>query len=909
MTGRAENSAVKRLFLVDGANCFFRAYYAIRPLSTSRGLPTNALYGFAQMLLKLIRDERPDFIAVCFDTKEPTFRDGIYADYKANRKAPPDDLAEQFPYMPRIAEALGIAVLASPGFEADDIMGTLADRFSKEGVSVTLVSGDKDLMQLVGDCVSIYDGMKGLWIGPKQVEERFGVGPDRVADVLALAGDQSDNVPGVPGIGPKTASRLVAEYGPVEEVIARASEIRGAAGEKVARHADAARLAKRLVTIDRSVPLEADLEGLEYRGPDAEKVRGLFRELEFTRLLDELAPSSTISYDKHRLITRENDLKNVVNLIRNKKILSLDLETDSLDPMRARIVGFALCWDEGEAAYVPVGHTAKGGGVAEGGLFAGAELPAAGQLPMGKVLDALRPVLADGGIMKVGQNLNYDLTILRREGIEVAGVEFDTMIASYLLDPSAGHGLDAMASVHLGHRTIRYSDVAGKGKQEIPFAAVSLDAARDYACEDADVALRLRGIFMGGIEREGLAELFRDVEMPLVGVLVAMQIAGMKVDAARLEAIGGEFSAEQAGLEREIYSLTGAEFNIGSPRQLGGILFERLGLKGGRKTKTGYSTGQEVLEELAAGHELPRLVLRWRSLGKLRSTYAEALAGLVNPATGRVHTTFNQAVTATGRLSSSEPNLQNIPARTEEGRRIREAFVAEPGHLLVSADYSQIELRVLAHMSGEGALIRAFAEGQDVHAITASGIFGVAQKDVTRAQRDVGKTVNFATIYGQTAYGLSRQLGIEPGEAARYIENYFRRYPRVAAYRDEVLARARSEGRVTTLLGRRRFLPDILSSNGQQRQVAERMAFNTIFQGTAADIIKIAMIDVHDGLPEVSPGARMIMQVHDELVVEAPERDAGAVQAFLKGVMEGAVDLGVPLVVDTGVGGNWAEAH
>jgi len=893
----------KKLYLIDGANYVFRAYYAMPGLSNSKGQPTGALYGFTNMLLKLLREEDPDYVAVCFDTAEPTFRDEMYDQYKANRKEPPDDLVEQFPLVEPIVEALSISVVRKPGFEADDLIGTLAKRYASKELDVVVVTGDKDLMQLVGPHVSILDEMKGLRIGSKEVQARFGVTPERVVDVLALAGDSSDNIPGVPGVGAKTASKLVADYGDVEELIGRAGEIKGAVGRKIAEPAEQARLSKRLVTIDTDVDLKIDLKDMRRAGPDPERARAIFKELEFAKILDQLAPESALSFEGYRLITQEKALKITLKSITDKGILSIDLETDSLDTMRARIAGFALCWAPGQAAYVPVGHVGGSPDLfGEGGL-------AAGQLPREIVFEALRPILADESVKKVGQNLNYDLTILRRLGFEVRGVGFDTMLASYLIDPSQGHGLDAMAARELGHTTVKYEEVAGKGAKQKLFTEITPADARDYACEDADVALRLSEILKLRIEEEGLTELLYDMEMPLLDVLIDMELAGMRVDEAALGDIGKEFQTELDGLMGRIHKLAGSEFNINSPKQLGVVLFEKLGLPGGKRTKTGFSTSQSVLEDLAAHHEMPSLILRWRSLGKLKSTYIDSLSELVNPETGRVHTTFNQATAATGRLSSSDPNLQNIPARTEEGRRIRAAFVADPGFVLISADYSQIELRVLAHLSREGALISAFKEDKDVHAITAAGLFGVKPADVTREQRAVGKTVNFATIYGQTSYGLAAQLGIGQGEAARYIDDYFAKYPAVAAYRDEILARARKDGKVTTILGRRRFFPDINSRNGQLRQIAERMAFNTVFQGSAADIIKIAMIDVHAGLAEVSADAKLLLQVHDELVVEAPEGDAGKVPEFVKGRMERAVELDVPLVVDVGQGPNWAEAH
>lgn len=899
----------KRLYLIDGANYAFRAFYAIRNLSNSKGFPTGALLGFTQMLLKLMREEEPDLVAVCFDTPEPTFRDELYADYKANRAEPPDDLVPQFPLFRPIVEALGIPVVEKPGFEADDVIGTLATRFAKEGIEVVVVSGDKDLMQLVGSGVSILDEMKQLRIGPKEVLERFGVGPDKVVEVLGLAGDASDNIPGVPGIGPKTATTLIQQYGSVEAVIAHAGELKGALAAKVQQNAEKARLSRKLVEIDTDVKLAVGEADLAPRGVDREKAHALFSELEFTRLLSELAPTSSIDRSHYLLVQDAKTLAEVVAKVRKAGRLSIDLETTSLDPMQATIVGFSLAWAPGEAAYVPVGHVAaaSGGAGTTGDLFGGQLAP--GQLPYDKVAKAVGELLADASIRKIGQNLNYDFTILTRLGFAINGDLFDTMLASYVLDPNASHGMDAMAQRLLDHKTITYEEVTGKGKSQKNFSEVALAAACEYSGEDADVTLRLADRFKPEIEKEKLGDLFSGMEMPLMPVLVDMQIAGMKVDAAKLATLEKDFSGRLAKLEKTIFAEAGEEFNVSSPKQLGEILFGKLKLPGAKKTKTGFSTSQDILEELAGGHPLPRLVLEYRSLAKLKGTYIDALPELIDPATGRIHTSFNQAVAATGRLSSSDPNLQNIPARSEEGRKIRQAFVAEAGFVLLSCDYSQIELRVLAHMSRDPALLEAFTNGLDVHAITASGIFGVPPDQVTKDQRAVGKTVNFATIYGQTPYGLSKQLGIDVGEAASTIDNYFKKYPRVAAYRDEVIAKARKEGKVETLFGRRRFFPDIDSSNAMMRQLAERTAFNTVFQGTAADIIKRAMIAIHKELPGISAKSRMVLQVHDELVFEIPEKELEAVQAFAVEKMEGAAELAVPLVVDAGAGLNWAEAH
>lgn len=893
----------KRLYLIDGANALFRAYYALPHLSNGRGQPTGALYGFAQMLLKLLKDE-PDYIAVCLDTKEPTFRDELYADYKANRKAPPDDLVEQFPLVEPLIAALGLPSVVLPGYEADDCIGTLAKRFAGEGVEVVIVSADKDLMQLVGPGITMRDEMKERTIGPAEVREKFGVGPEGVVEVLGLAGDSSDNIPGVRGVGMKTAAKLIAEHGSVEAVIAAADAIKGATGRRIAEHAEEARLSRRLATIDIDVPLTQHLKDLAPRGIQGEGARELFEELGFTRLLELVAPRRQISYEGYRLITKKKDYASLLKDLKDKEFLSFDLETTSLDVMRAEIVGIALCWAPGAAAYIPIGHRRAGGNVE---LFEEALAP--DQLPAELVWEGLRPILADPAVKKIGQNLNYDCSILAHHGIAVAGLFADTMLAAYLLDAGADNGLDGLARDRLGHRTIRYEEVVGKGKAQRNFAEVSPQEARDYACEDADVALRLAEALLPELADEGLAALYQELEMPLVEVLVAMQLAGVKVDPERLRQIGEEFTKRLADLEQRIHAAAGEPFNINSPKQLGAILFEKLGLAGGKRTKTGFSTNQAVLEKLAAEHELPRLVLDYRSLAKLSSTYVDALTKLIHSESGRVHTSFNQARTATGRLSSSDPNLQNIPARGEEGRRIRAAFVAEEGNALMSADYSQIELRLLAHCSEDAALIAAFREGLDVHAMTASGIFGVAPEAVTREQRATGKTVNFSVIYGQTAYGLARQLGITPDEAASYIDEYFRTYPGVAAYRDAVIARAKEEGRVSTLFGRRRLLPDLTSTNAQVAQFAERAAFNTVLQGSAADIIKRAMIVIHRELPTLCAEARMILQVHDELLFELPVEERPAMEAFVRERMEGAAELAVPLIVDINSGSDWSTAH
>ena len=888
-------SSPKHLYLIDGAGYIFRGYYAVRPLSTSKGLPTNAIYGFTQMLLKLAKDVKPEYWAIIFDTKEATFRDKMYDQYKANRKEPPDDLVPQFEYIPKVVEALNVPMLAKPGFEADDVIATMVKKAKEKGFEVTVISGDKDLMQLVGGPIKMWDTMKEKHYEIKDVIERFGVGPEKIADWMGLAGDASDNIPGVPGVGPKTASKLIQEYGDLEGVLKNVDKLTGKLKENIEKNVEKARLSKKLATLHTDVPLKWDEEMLRYRSLNMEACHRLFRELEFSRLLSDLVPKETLSKKGYQLILAEEELKNLVaKLEKQKPILAVDLETTSLDVMKAEVVGFSLSWAKGEAVYIPVGHI-------------GLDTPK--QISLEKVSAFLKPILADPQIPKVGQNFKYDWAILKRLGFDVQNIFCDTMIASYLLNPAGPHNLDDLAQQHLDHRTIRYEEVTGKGSKQKSFAEVPLEVARDYAAEDADCTWQLAQIFMKELEKENLMILFQGLEMPLMAVLLKMEMGGVKVDANILKKLSQEFDQELKKLEKQIYEISKGPFNINSPKQLGEVLFGRLSLVSGKKTKTGYSTSQEVLEELVLAHPLPALILSYRSLSKLKSTYTDALQALIHPQTGRIHTSFNQTVAATGRILSSHPNLQNIPIRTEEGRKIRTAFIAEPGFVLLSADYSQIELRILAHYAKDEALMEAFMEGQDVHRQTAAVLFGVDLKKVTEVQRGVGKTVNFATIYGQTPYGLSQQLKIEVGEAQKYIENYFKKYSKVYVFKEKILGECRHKGFVQTIMGRRRFIPDILSRNINVKLNAERMAFNTVFQGSAADIIKKAMIEIDRGLEKISPRAKMILQVHDELVFEVPKEDIEPVQDFVKGEMEKAHLLDVPLVVDCGVGSTWAEAH
>ncbi len=925
----------KRLFLVDASGYIFRAYYAIRPLSNSKGLPTNALFGFTSMLLKLLKDEKPEMIGIVFDVARKTFRNEKYPEYKANRDEPPPDLIPQFPYFRKIAKALGLAVLELPNYEADDVIGTIARQFEKkyserglagtdslrpakwserfsravtdeglggravsppaeEAWETVIVTGDKDIMQLVDDKVMIYDSMKDKWIREPEVVEKFGVGPKQVVDILALAGDSSDNIPGVPGVGDKTATKLIQEFGSLENVLKNASQIKGKMGEKLQQFEDQARLCKELATIVTDAPLEYDLKDFKMTEPDRDALRELFEELEFRRFLGELAPQKTLSTKQYRLVLSRQELKELVQGLKSSKGFSFDTETTSLDTMRAKLVGVSLSYTSGEAFYIPIGHSYLG--VPE-------------QLPWEEVRTALKPVFEDEALPKYAQNAKYDYEVLLRHGMTVRGLKADTLIASYLLNPDGTHSLDHLAQEHLGHKTTTYKEVVGTGKNEKSFSDVEVEAARDYSCEDADVTYRLIPILLPKLKEEKVDSVFNEIEMPLVTVLAVMERSGVRIDEALLHKVSKEYEYQLKEIESEVHRHAGGAFNLNSPKQLAEVLFEKMKLPAMRKTKTGYSTDVEVLTELAKTYDVPRLLLEYRSLSKLKSTYLDALPKLVNPETGRIHTSFNQTIAATGRLSSSDPNLQNIPIRTDEGKKIRAAFIPSEGCRLLSADYSQIELRILAHMSGDKKLVEAFRHDHDVHTATAAGIFGVTEKHVTPKQRSVGKTVNFAVLYGQGAYGLAQQLDIDVSEAENYIRNYFERFSDVAQYKEKVLAEARKEKIVRTLFGRLRRFPEIESPNGNIRAMTERTAFNTLFQGTAADLIKKAMIAIQRRIEKEFPTAKMLIQVHDELVFDVSDDDVDAFTQVVRSEMEGVADLKVPLKVDVGVGANWGEAH
>ncbi|WP_298039725.1 DNA polymerase I [uncultured Desulfuromonas sp.] len=886
----------QRLYLIDGSSYIYRAYYAIRHLSNSKGFATNAVYGFTNMLLKVVREHAPDHLAVIFDAKGPTFRKEIYPEYKANRSAMPEDLVPQIPIIKKTVEAFNMPALELDGYEADDIIATLARRFEKEGMDVTVVTGDKDLMQIVSDKVRLLDTMKDVVSGPAEVAERFGGSPDKVVEVQALAGDSSDNVPGVPGIGEKTAVVLIKEYGDLETLLARVDEIKQPKRrENLIEFAEQARLSHRLVTLLDDVPIEADYDAFALSEPNRGALTAIFKEMEFHRLIQEFSVEERSSGEGYRGVLTEEDFAALIEKLETAGRIAFDTETTSLDATRADLVGISFAVKAGEAWYIPLAHRYLG---------------APAQLDRTAVLERLRPILEDPKRPKVAQNAKYDLLVLRRAGIEVAGLAADTMVASYLANPAAtSHGMDALASDLLGYKTISYSEVAGSGKNQVCFDEVEIERAVPYAAEDADITLRLAGVLLPKLAETDQEKLFAEVEMPLVKVLTDMETAGVRIDADFLHGLTREMEIKLDALETEIHRLAGGPFNVASPKQLGEVLFERLELPKGKKTKTGWSTNVEVLSKLAEEQPIAAKILDFRSLAKLKGTYTEALPKLVHPETGRIHTSFNQAVTATGRLSSSNPNLQNIPIRTEEGGRIREAFIPAEGNVLLAADYSQVELRILAHMAAEPALKEAFLAGEDIHARTASEIFGVFPETVTPEMRRQAKTINFGVLYGMGAFSLAKDLGISNKEAKIFIDSYFARYPGILDFMESKRQEAREKLYVTTMLGRRCAVPEIHSRNGAIRGYAERNAINYPIQGSAADIIKVAMVHIHERLEREGLGAKMVIQVHDELVFDVPKKELERVEKLVRKEMEGAVPLDVPLVVDMGVGANWREAH
>ncbi len=883
------------LYLIDGSSYIFRAFYAIRQnLSTSAGLPTNALYGFTNMLQKVVREEKPDYLAVVFDSKEKTFRHDMYEEYKAHREVPPEDLAKQFPYFEPLVRAYNIATLRQPGFEADDIIGTLALKGAEKGLDVVIVSGDKDMMQLIGPRVRMLDTMKDKTYREKDVEEKFGVGPERVTDLMGLMGDSSDNIPGVKGVGPKTASELIQKFHSIEELYRRLDEVdKKKLKEKLEAEKDNAELSKKLVTIDTAVALPCSLTDLKMKEPDSAALADIFGELEFTSLIPKGQDKTPEPERAYETILDEARFEALIGELEAAGEFALDLETTSLNPVAALAVGISFSHQAGKACYLPVGHRYLG--VPE-------------QLDRKKVFKRLKPLLENAGIGKIGHNIKYDLIVLMGEGVHLKGIVFDTMIASYLLDPSRrGHNMDDLARDLLGHKTLTYKEVVGTASKEIGFDEVDIERATEYAAEDSDVTFRLAEALRPKLKDE-TRELYEDIEMPLMEVLAEMEMNGVLIDTDHLKSLSRTLERDMKKHEKEIFECAGEEFNINSPKQLAVILFEKLKLPVKKKTKTGYSTDVSVLEELALEHALPDMILSYRQLGKLKSTYVDALPLEICKKTGRVHTSFNQTVAATGRLSSSDPNLQNIPIRSPLGKEIRRAFIAEGSGRLLAADYSQIELRILAHLSGDEALSAAFKKGEDIHSRTAAEIFGTSIDRVDESARRMAKAVNFGIVYGLSVFGLSRQLKIPPREAKEFIDQYFTLYRRVKTFMEDTVEKARRLGYTTTLMNRRRYLPDLTSKNRQVREAAERVAINSPIQGSAADLIKVAMIRLSGELKKKKLASKMILQVHDELVFECPQKEKKVMHELVKKQMEGVYDFNVPLLVHLGWGANWNEA-
>ncbi len=876
------------IYLIDGNSYVYRAYFAIKGLRDSTGRPTNAIFGFTNMLLKIIRDLRPDGLAISFDTPHKTERHRLYLEYKANRPGAPDEMIEQLPHIRKVIEAFRIKLFEMPGYEADDIIATTAARASKAGHNVFIVTADKDMLQLIGDGVRVYDPIKNLVLGPEYVMERFGVPPERVPEFMALVGDPVDNIQGVKGIGEKTAKELFREFAGLDEIIAHPERIKKPRVRKLIEEGiEEIKLSRRLALVDREVPLRTDMEDFRLGAPDWHALINIFRTFEFTSLM-KYVPGESLPERRYEIVLSADRLKALImgeGPLSIRPAFSIRIEAED-----GAMVGAGFCRSGGEGFYLPLAHAYPDAPV---------------QMPAGQAIEMLKPVLEDEGVAKTGHNLKREFLHLRRRGAELKGALYDVMIAAHLLNPlREEHSLETIALEQLNVKKKTVEEVRGKGGK---FSAVPVNEAAGFACQEAELALTLKEILFERLREEGLDGCYFGYEMPLIGVLAAMEEVGVKVNAPKLREFSLELDAQLEGIRKRIYFLAGGEFNINSPRQLGHVLFDVLKLKPGKRKKTGYSTEVGVLEELALEHELPREVLDWRGLFKLKTTYVDVLPALADPRTGRIHATFHQAATSTGRLSSSDPNLQNIPVRGDWGRKMREAFIPEEGFCIISADYSQIELRVLAHVSGDETLRRQFMEGMDVHTMTAAEIFGIGPAEVGREHRRVAKVVNFGIVYGITPYGLSQATGKSAEEAARYINRYFERHPGVAAYMKAAIEEAYRLGYVKTLSGRKRPIPELASRDRRVRALGERFAMNTPIQGTAADIIKKAMINLHGRLK--STRTRLILQVHDELVFESPLEEAGGMIDIIESGMREAAGLSVPVVVEAGAGRNWAEAH
>ena len=887
------NQPPKTVYLIDGSAYIYRAFHAVKPLHNSGGLPTHAVYGFISIIRRILREKQPDYLAVAFDSKGPVFRHQLAADYKAHRPPMPEDLAVQIPYIRRITEAYRIFSLATQGLEADDLIAAAAKRLAEQGCRVVVVSGDKDLLQLVDENITCWEPMSDKLMDAAAVEEKYGLPPTRLLDYFALIGDSSDNIKGVPGVGPKTAQKLLAEHGTLEGLYAQAAGMKKSkVKENLLAYREDAFLARELVRLNEQAEVARDVEQYRVATPDASLLRELLTELEFTSLLKSDVPAAGLDSAGFQLICRRNELERLATELRKAAYLVIDTETTSLDPLHAELVGLSLCTDIGLAWYLACGHRDALGQL----------LPE--QLDRQDILDCIGPLLMDAHLPKIGHNLKYDYAILaapQNGGSRLAGPLWDTMIGAWLLDPNRhSYKLDDLC-LEQGFKLTSFAEVTEASKAADAFCRVPLLKAKDYSCEDVQGSLRLFVEQQPALERLGLWQLFTEVEGALVPVLADMERSGILINQELLGQLAEDFSAQLALLETEIHLAVGHPFNINSPQQLAEVLFEELNLPRDRKTKTGYSTDAQVLEKLAWRHELPALIVRYRNLAKLQSTYVDKLPEHVSPVSGRVHSSFNQCGTATGRLSSSNPNLQNIPIRSEEGRRIRSAFIAQPGCLLLAADYSQIDLRVLAHYSQDAALLTAFRRDEDIHAQTAADIFRVSRALLTPEMRRIAKTINFGIVYGMSSFGLSEQLGISRREAQLFIDRYFEQYPGIKQFMEATIAQARAAGSVSTLLGRRRLLPEINASNRTRREFAERTAINTPIQGTAADIIKLAMLKAHEELNTYQFHAKLLLQIHDELVFEVAENEAEAVSACIVPLMESVLELAVPLKVNAGL--------
>lgn len=902
------------IILVDGSSYLYRAFHALPDLRTSSGQPTSAVRGVVSMLKKMMADYQPTHMVVVFDAKGKTFRDDMYAEYKANRPPMPDDLREQIEPLYELVKALGLPIIVEPGVEADDVIGTLAQQGSKAGKAVLISTGDKDMAQLVDDYVTLINTMTDTLMNREGVVEKFGVPPERIIDYLSLIGDKVDNVPGVDKVGPKTAVKWLGEYDSLEGVMESAERIKGKVGENLREALDRLPLSKELVTIKCDCELNESLDDLILGKPDNDLLETMYTKLEFKGWLRELSgdaegvidvevndPATTVvkapENIEYETIFTQKQFDSWLEKINAAGLVAFDTETTSLNYMQAELVGMSFCVEVGKAAYLPVAHGYDG---------------APEQLNRDEVLKQLKPWLEDDKKKKVGHHLKYDKNVLGNYGVSLNGIQHDTMLESYVTDSTASrHDMDTLSDKHLHHKTVHYEDIAGKGVKQITFDQIDLDIAAHYAAEDADITLRLHEHFWPALEESGgRADVYKHIEMPLVPVLSAIERTGVLIDADLLFQQSHELADLLAQIESDAHELAGKAFNLSSPKQLQEILFEEQGLPVIRKTPKGQpSTAEDVLEQLALDYPLPSKILTYRSLAKLKSTYTDKLPEQINPDTGRVHTSYHQAVASTGRLSSTDPNLQNIPIRTEEGRRIRQAFIAPEGYQLLAVDYSQIELRIMAHLSGDEGLLKAFAEGRDIHRATAAEVFGVSVDQVENEQRRAAKAINFGLIYGMSAFGLGKQLGIGRNEAQEYVDLYFARYPGVKTYMDNTREQAKTDGCVETVFGRRLYLPEINARNAQRRQYAERTAINAPMQGTAADIIKRAMIDVYADIKDRSDTVRMIMQVHDELVFEVKSEQLTEISEHIIAIMESAAELKVPLIAEAGVGNNWDEAH